>query len=147
MTQLGSSSLTAGASRELHHSIRVWLPPLPAELCRRILLHQPEAFVLFTRRFKLIARILSLALLIGQMGAAAHAYSHLADDPQGLPETTQGCRTCHSFAPLLSTVGGPQSVLLVSPCVAESFVPADATPISFNPHYPAFRSRAPPELL
>ena len=100
-----------------------------------------------TRRSSLIARVLSLALLIGQMGAAAHAYSHVADDPQGLPETTQGCRTCHSFAPLLSAVGGSPSVLLVAPCATDDFVPVNAAQVPASPHHPAFRSRAPPVLL
>jgi hypothetical protein len=94
-----------------------------------------------------IARVLSLALLIGQMGAAAHAYSHLTDDPHGLPDTAQGCRTCHSFAPLLSAVGGSQSMLLVAPCAADNVAAADITPVARNSHYPAFRSRAPPVLL
>jgi hypothetical protein len=86
-------------------------------------------------------------LLIGQMGAAAHAYSHLTDDPHGLPDTAQGCRTCHSFAPLLSAVGGSQSTLLVAPCAADDVAAADPGPIARNPRYPAFRSRAPPVLL
>jgi len=81
------------------------------------------------------------------MGATAHAYSHVADDPQGLPETTQGCRTCHSFAPLLSAVGGSPSVLLLAPCAADAFVPVNATLVPDSPHHPAFRSRAPPVLL
>jgi hypothetical protein len=103
--------------------------------------------VLSRRHFRLIARALSLALLIGQMGAAAHAYSHVADDSQGLPDTTQSCRTCHSFAPLLSAVGGSQSVLMVAPCAVEAFVPVNTTLVPDSPHHPAFRSRAPPALL
>ena len=102
---------------------------------------------MFTRRSSLIARVLSLALLIGQMGAAAHAYSHVADDPQGLPETTQGCRSCHSFAPLLSAIGGDPSVLLVAPRATDDFFPVSAAQVPASPHHPAFRSRAPPELL
>lgn len=80
------------------------------------------------------------------MGATAHAYSHVADDAQGLPETTQGCRSCHSFAPLLSAVGGSQSLLRVAPCAADVFVSAGYTLVLDCPHHPAFRSRAPPVL-
>ena len=120
---------------------------LPGHSRCRILPRLPEALALSTRRFRLIARVLSLALLIGQMGATTHAYSHVADDPQGLPETTQGCRTCHSFAPLLSAVGGSQSVLLVAPCAADVFVSASSMLVPDSPHHPAFRSRAPPVLL
>lgn len=121
--------------------------PLPTKPRWRILFRQPEAPVLSSRRFRLIARVLSVALLVGQMGAAAHAYSHLTDNQHGLPETTQGCRTCHSFAPLLSAVGGSQSVLLLAPSATEIFAAADAAPVSLNPHHPAFRSRAPPAPL
>jgi hypothetical protein len=120
---------------------------LPDNSRCRILPGQPEALALSTRPFRLITRILSLALLLGQMGATAHAYSHAADDPQGLPETTQGCRTCHSFAPLLSAVGGSQSVLLVAPCAGDDFVSTSSTLVPDSPHHPAFRSRAPPVLL
>lgn len=102
---------------------------------------------MFKRRSSLIARILSLALLIGQLGAEAHAYSHLTDDPQGLPDTAQSCRGCLSFAPLLSAVGGSQSVLLVAPCAAATSVSVDAALVPASPHHPAFRSRAPPVLL
>jgi len=120
---------------------------LPGNSGCRILPRAKEALALSTRRFRLFARILSLALLISQMGASAHAYSHMANDPQDLPETTQGCRTCHSFAPLLSAVGGSQSVLLVAPGAADVFVSASATLAPDTPHHPAFRSRAPPVLL
>jgi len=121
---------------------------LPATYHYRILTPgQPEAQALSTRRFRLIARVLSLALLVGQMGAMAHAYSHVADDSQGLPETTQGCRTCHSAAPLLSAIGGSQSLLLVAPSAAAVFVTASAALVPVGPQHPAFRSRAPPILV
>ena len=94
-----------------------------------------------------IARILAVALLIGQMGAAAHALSHQADDPQGIPDTTQGCRTCHSFAPLLCAVGGSQTAALVIPHATDGFALVAGTPATLNSHHPAFRSRAPPVLL
>ncbi|MGQ0429028.1 MAG: hypothetical protein ACT4UQ_03760 [Gammaproteobacteria bacterium] len=100
-----------------------------------------------TRGSRLIVRILSAALLIGQVGAAAHSYSHLPDDQQGLPEASQGCRTCHSFAPLLGAIGGSQSALPVAPCGSEIAVPAVDAAIALDPHYPAFRSRAPPAIL
>lgn len=94
-----------------------------------------------------IARALAVAFLIGQMGAAAHAFSHRADDPQGIPDTTQGCRTCHSFAPLLCAVGGSLTTVLVVPYATGSFAPVAGAPATPNQHHPAFRSRAPPALL
>ncbi len=99
------------------------------------------------RRLRLIARTLALALLIGQMGAQAHAWSHIGDDQQGLPDTSQGCRTCVSFAPLLSAVGGTQAAVPVQPQAAESFVLAQAIEIPDCPARRAFQSRAPPVLF
>ena len=100
-----------------------------------------------TRRSRLIARALAVALLIGQMGAAAHAFAHQVDELQGIPDTTQGCRTCHSFAPLLSAAGGSQAAALVVPYTTDTVAPAAGAPGILNPHHPAFRSRAPPVPL
>lgn len=107
----------------------------------------PEAYLLSTHRFRLIARVLALALLIGQLGAEAHAYSHLADDPHGLSGAAQNCRVCLSFAPLSSAVGGSPSVLVVDPCAADTFIPLDEILIPNSPSHRAFQSRAPPVLL
>ncbi|HEY7741331.1 MAG TPA: hypothetical protein VIB01_12020, partial [Steroidobacteraceae bacterium] len=90
---------------------------------------------------------LSVALLVGQIGAAAHAYSHLSDDTKGRPDTTQLCGACMSFAPLASAVGGSTTTPLVDRCGSEAAVPAARAAIALDPHYPAFRSRAPPAIL
>jgi hypothetical protein len=95
----------------------------------------------------LIGRLLSLALLFGQLGADAHAYSHLSDDSKGLPETTQSCRACASFAPLHSAVGGSTSAFIVDQCAAATFVLLDAILIPHSPSHRAFQSRAPPTFL
>lgn len=103
--------------------------------------------MLSTRRFGLVVRFLSVALLVGQIGAAAHAYSHLSDDTKGRPDTTQLCGACMSFAPLASAVGGSTTTPLVDRCGSEAAVPAARAAIALDPHYPAFRSRAPPAIL
>lgn len=103
--------------------------------------------MLTRRRIRVIARLLSLALLIGQLGAEAHAYSHLTDDPHGLPDTAQSCRACLSFAPLLNAVSGSHSVLVRNPGVTETFVPIAEVLIRHSPSHRAFHSRAPPALL
>lgn len=121
--------------------------PLPAESPWRILLRQPEAVVLSSRRIHLIARLLSLALVLGQLGAEAHAYSHLSDASKGLPDTAQSCRACLSFAPLHSAVGGSLSEFVVDQCSADTFVPLDEILIPHSPSRRAFQSRAPPALL
>ena len=103
--------------------------------------------MLSTRRFGLVVRLLSVALLVGQIGAAAHAYSHLSDDTKGRPDTTQICGACMSFAPLASAAGGSTAALHIDHCGSEAAVPAVDASIALDPHYPAFRSRAPPAIL
>jgi len=120
---------------------------LPALLHWRILLRQPEAVILSSRRIRLIARLLSLALLFGQLGAEAHAYSHLTDDPHGLPGTAQNCRICLSFAPLNSAVGGSMSAFVVHQCATDDFVPLDEILVPNSPSLRAYQSRAPPAFL
>jgi hypothetical protein len=91
--------------------------------------------------------LLSLALLFGQLGAEAHAYSHLSDKPDGLPGSTQSCRACLSFAPLTNAVGGSPCAFTIQPQAVESFVAIDAIRIPDSPLHRAYRSRAPPTLL
>jgi hypothetical protein len=108
-----------------------------------------EARALFrSSRRRLIVHLLSLALLIAQLGMEAHAYSHLKSDPDGLPgQTTQLCGQCASSAPLLSMASS-------SSCIRVPFAPqvAGIAPASIGtdvrplPH-PPFRSRAPPRLF
>ncbi len=106
-----------------------------------------ETRVLNHRRSSLIARLLALALLFGQFGAEAHAYSHLADGSKGLPDATQVCLACFSFAPLGSALGGSPSVSPLDPCVEETVISLDPILVPRGPSHPAFRSRAPPALL
>jgi len=103
--------------------------------------------VLSTRRFGLVVRFLSVALLVGQVGAAAHAYSHLSDDAKSRPDTTRICGACLSSAPLASAVGGSDSTPRIERCPSEAVAPAARAAIALDPHYPAFRSRAPPAIL
>lgn len=103
--------------------------------------------MLSIRRFGLAVRFLWVALLVGQIGAAAHAYSHLSDETKGRPDTTQICAACLSFAPLASAVNGSTSTLEVERCASEAAIAAAPAAIALDPHYPAFRSRAPPAIL
>lgn len=101
----------------------------------------------FTRCFGLVVRLLSIALLVGQIGAAAHAYSHFSDDTKGRPDTTQICGACMSFAPLAGAIGGSKPALHIDRCGSEAAIPAAPVAIALDPHHPAFRSRAPPAIL
>jgi hypothetical protein len=120
---------------------------LPADTRWRILFGHPEVVVLSSRRLSLIARLLSLALLVGQLGAETHAYTHLLDDTDGLPSTAQNCRACLSGAPLLSAVGSSPTAFIVARFEAEAFLPPSPVIVAQSPAHRAFQSRAPPALL
>jgi hypothetical protein len=91
--------------------------------------------------------LLSLVLLIAQLGVEAHAYSHLSSDPHGVPSTVQSCAACVSVAPLLSMAGGSHSIRLPHQPQDDSPAPTRTISIAFLLPCPAFRSRAPPDLL
>jgi hypothetical protein len=101
-------------------------------------------------RFELrIAVMAAVALLIAQLGAMSHAYSH--DAAAGDPATHQTgasshdpCSECLAYAPLLASAGTPNVLPSVEPqgrglstlAAADSLVDLSLTL--------AFRSRAPP---
>jgi hypothetical protein len=107
-----------------------------------------EVSVLIRKRRRSIVHLLSLVLLIAQLGMQAHAYSHLKSDPDGLPgSTTQVCGQCASSAPLLTMASGSLCIRVPHLAQAEGIAPASIdSPVHRLPH-PAFRSRAPPHLL
>jgi hypothetical protein len=106
-----------------------------------------EAGTLFRNRHYLLVHLLALALLFAQLGVQAHAYSHLAPDPHGIPNTVQSCGLCVSSAPLLSVVGNPDGLHIAPPCESSSVAPIVTVPIVSGLSCPAFRSRAPPHVL
>ena len=91
--------------------------------------------------------MLALALLVAQFGAEAHAYSHLAKDPDSAPNSLQGCTKCLSFAPVTMAVGGTPYVVLVDNCMTEPALPVVTASIPDRFPFPAFQPRAPPRLL
>ena len=109
--------------------------------CRRVR-------VLLRSLRRLIVNLLSLVLLLAQLGMQAHAYSHFKSDPDGLPgTTTQLCGQCASSAPLLSMANGSLCIRVPYQPQAERVA---STSIDSSVHrlpHPAFRSRAPPHLL
>jgi hypothetical protein len=96
-----------------------------------------------------IAVLAGLALLLAQLGATSHAYSH--DATAGYPDSHQAaiaghdaCNECLAYAPLLCSGGTPTALPpldfhprgLAVRATADSRVDLDLTL--------AFRSRAPP---
>jgi hypothetical protein len=106
-----------------------------------------EARILFRRHYYLIVRVLALALLIAQLGAQAHAYSHLKQDPHGIPTAIHSCGQCASSFPLLTAIGAAPCIWLARPCQFEHAVPANTILTPYRPPHRAFQSRAPPGLL
>lgn len=98
-----------------------------------------------------IGVIAAIALLIAQLGAMNHAYSHL---PRSATATTQRsgpgvhdiCDDCLSFAPVLSAAGTAATLPLIEPPARVSALRAIAVSL-INPRPDlAFRSRAPPAI-
>ncbi|HQX47535.1 MAG TPA: hypothetical protein PLC64_15425 [Steroidobacteraceae bacterium] len=85
-------------------------------------------------------------LLLAQLGAEAHAYTHFAHDNHGAP-TTPLCGACLSFAPLQGAAGSSPLVLPVDLREAKYALSADSIALPCRQPAPAFRSRAPPALL
>jgi hypothetical protein len=97
-------------------------------------------------RFAVIAAI---ALVIAQLGAMAHAYTHVPQTRAvSAQQTTPGvhdfCSDCLNFAPLLAGTGAPAALLVVIP-QASSLAPQSRLGARLDLEILlAFRSRAPP---
>jgi hypothetical protein len=97
-----------------------------------------------------IAVITAIALLLAQLGALTHAYSHVPQSSaaavhQPISASHDACGDCLSFAPLLAAGGAPESPHFVGPSGHPSLAPCAeerSAPESYSCF--AFRSRAPP---
>src|SRR6187431_380594 len=108
---------------------------------------RPEVRTLSRNRQRLIVQLLSLVLLLAQLGMQAHAYSHLGAEKHGVPATVQYCGDCVSFAPLLG-MGGSASTTCLAHHVPDAYVsPVSTTSAADSLPTAAFRSRAPPQIL
>ena len=100
-------------------------------------------------RFAVIA---ALALVIAQLGAMAHAYTHVpqagaASTQQPAPGIHDLCNDCLNFAPLLAGAGTPAALPFALPqgcCVAPPTPRDSLLDLKF---LLAFRSRAPPAAI
>jgi hypothetical protein len=96
-----------------------------------------------------IALIAALALIVAQVGAMAHAYTHVPKVSQisgqlPAPADHQVCGECLNFAPLLAAAGAPTLPVYVQPPAHGPVTSAQpASRLSCKPLL-AFRSRAPP---
>ena len=99
-----------------------------------------------SQRHACLSLILALIVLVAQLGAQAHAYTHLGKntDPAQTSAHRTPCVECSAFAPLLAAVSGvayPAIAVVVEP-------PAIAATLAAGFHRAAactaYRSRAPP---
>jgi hypothetical protein len=96
-----------------------------------------------------IALITTIALLIAQMGAMAHAYTHTSDlGGAGAHQSGLGshefCNDCLGFAPLLSAGATPAVLPQLEPQGRVVAAPVAGASLVDRSVILAFRSRAPP---
>jgi hypothetical protein len=94
--------------------------------------------------------LLALTLLVAQVGALAHGYSHLRwkGDLVGAGNApSQICTECLSSTPLLAAGGVPESFVIFHPPCASEAPHETATSVVERHVIHAFRSRAPPRLV
>lgn len=99
-----------------------------------------------SRRHAGFSLVLALIILIAQLGAQAHAYSHLAKSPDPAQRHAHPapCVECSAFAPLLAAVSGvsyPMVAATIEPVTLAATFAAGACRAALHP---AYRSRAPP---
>ncbi|ODU45194.1 MAG: hypothetical protein ABS92_09500 [Thiobacillus sp. SCN 63-374] len=91
-------------------------------------------------RRPLVAWLFSLALLLGQVAAFAHALAHLHAHEPGLPDKV--CELCVAQAQLGAAV--PSAVLALPAAPHASGVAAPSLPAPTEPARVVARARAPP---
>jgi hypothetical protein len=94
-----------------------------------------------------LALFMALALLVAQLGAQAHAYSHIRADSHAtdqLYDHGSVCADCVAFAPLLAAAGGAGLLPFLAPQGVLAAPGAAIPTLSARTPTPAFRSRAPP---
>lgn len=97
-------------------------------------------------RKNMFARVaLALALVVAQVLAQAHGYTHATSgDPFGVP--AQACSDCLVCSPLLAGGGPPSLPVHFAPSVAGALPPAADAPVVDLLRRYAHRTRAPPAL-
>lgn len=94
-----------------------------------------------------LALLAAVALLMGQVGATAHAYAHGATGgatyQSGLA-SHDPCSACLAYAPLLSAAASPSALPSLEPQVGTFDPAAPASSLIEIAPKLGFRSRAPP---
>jgi hypothetical protein len=97
------------------------------------------------KRILKAGRWFALALLVAQLGAEAHLYSHVLADPTDDFGAARSCRTCLASSQL-HAVGTAPPAIPVRSIAWVTIVPEATAPETRSEPFRAFRSRAPPAL-
>ena len=89
---------------------------------------------------------LALIILVAQLGAQAHAYTHLAGRPDSIQRHSlpAPCAECSAFAPLLAAVSNVSYPLVLAVVNPARVCSPWATGFRHAAACTAYRSRAPP---
>lgn len=98
------------------------------------------------RRHANLSWLLAILVLVAQLGAQAHAYSHLAKSPDPIQRSahTAPCVECSAFAPLLTAVSGASFPVVVAAIEPPTITLSRAALVHRAAPCSAYRSRAPP---
>jgi hypothetical protein len=94
-----------------------------------------------------LALLATVALLMGQVGATAHAYAHgaaVGATYQNGLASHDPCNDCLAYAPLLSAAASPGALPGLEPQVGAFDLAAPASSLIESAPKLGFRSRAPP---
>ncbi len=93
-----------------------------------------------------VAWAMALVVLCAQLGAQAHAYSHLASAADAAQHhlRTLPCLECNSCAPLLALAGGFSAPLALAAADPASVIVQQSIAPQLAETCRAYRSRAPP---
>ncbi len=98
-------------------------------------------------RYRLLGRVLALALLVAQFGAEIHVYSHPLTDPVERLGAARSCGYCLASSQLQIAVGAPASTMPVRALAWVTIVPEPLVSVFYQAPFRAFRARAPPVLV
>jgi hypothetical protein len=98
------------------------------------------------KRWAKVGRWLALALLIAQLGAEVHLYSHALSDRSEELGAALSCRTCLASSQLQNAVGTPPPAMPVRSIAWVTTIPEAVVTETRSESFRAFRSRAPPDL-
>jgi hypothetical protein len=101
------------------------------------------------RRHAGLSLLLAICVLVAQLGAQAHAYSHLAKSPDPIQRSAHSapCIECSAFAPLLTAVSGASFPVVVAVVDPPTITASLAAGVHSAAPCTAYRSRAPPAMV